>query len=1187
MSITDLSLLRGFLARKNLGLVIGDATPKDGSCLLWSVKQNMTHLSSLGLWSRVIPDNVEDLRSDVIQFMIEKKDYWTRPRFNHETGVMQTAPLDDKTFDELIEDQSRERAWCDNQGIFVEAICLFLNIQLDIVCPNIDGEISETGIFGPYLSINKAEGSPRTVFYVGLLKDRDFHGGHYQFLKKFLPEVTQPQIPTTPRKCPPQQSLQRVPSTPSPLKVKKTRLIAKYLQSPEKKCLFKEIHCQFCSFVAELGAELEDHVSKSKNCLKYYLRNFKVTSIMPILLKLYDCLFCKYSGTNVKLSNHLKKKESCYKKYLSKFGVSTLKELQEKLEKFKRLLRPSAVNRKKELSKKRAKHDEQALKKTENDLINDFRQDTAFSNCLLCYKCGANYSLTSNRIVEADINQTLVETSLSDKRRFQKLHCCRECFKVPDSLQMTMMQLEDEENILIYPVGRSGVMMGTPVRAQERTKNITCLLPCTVQCLEFLDSENVKSQQHSTGLMYSVNYDLSKLVSLVYENEINKYMALRLYGDRYEGIIMDSQTLQQAEKIVNDASLVGSDKWRAQNSRDFFNRINQLGSVCLHVQISIPLDHDDVLSTILLQEGQVVTVEYVGDGTNELKKKYFVHSNHDCTSDCNEMCNKVPLSQYLADIDFDTSIIKTKYLTTYLASVKIKFNSFLRNFVKAPSSPLQSDTFHFQLKFPLDNSVVISGEIWLQSCSNINLEIGNGSTTFTTKTSDEFIKTVDSLLIATCDTESLKKTLKISSTQSRDLVKMVLKNQYHHCETACNQCMVPNFPVLDTVIVEWSQNLASCQEFNKWILGKIISLTEEQLQSLSTEEWLLQVFSSGELYGDIDTKSYCLRVFISQRILEYKIDQRMSNLFEVYSQRYPGLQCSPLLGFYHYSVSTVPDDDVGGVLLRRPTLKDIYVKPFNVAALKAVNSIVDMRILNGNGFTSLKRHKSNIPHSSVSAEIDEGIGSTHQEVSFSEALIMFDKHFFRSSSSNPVEYICALKNRKQFFKKVKTASDKCFKMKNSEALFEHQLTNIERYFLQRENKTKLCLCEFVMNYESAGGESKNLFKLFTKKDVEIQDSNKQSAFSNKMFLPEVILLKNGDVMKLRRVPKVIAYPECEVDSPEYFYQQVLLFSPNSTEAMTDAQVNYQYILEDDPPVADQSGNSMTIIQRIRRYGCID
>ena len=67
MSITDLSLLRGFLARKNLDLVIGDATPMDGSCLLWAVKQNMTHLSSLGLWSRVIPDNVEDLRSDVIQ----------------------------------------------------------------------------------------------------------------------------------------------------------------------------------------------------------------------------------------------------------------------------------------------------------------------------------------------------------------------------------------------------------------------------------------------------------------------------------------------------------------------------------------------------------------------------------------------------------------------------------------------------------------------------------------------------------------------------------------------------------------------------------------------------------------------------------------------------------------------------------------------------------------------------------------------------------------------------------------------------------------------------------------------------------------------------------------------------------------------------------------------------------------
>ena len=129
-----------------------------------------------------------------------------------------------------------------------------------------------------------------------------------------------------------------------------------------------------------------------------------------------------------------------------------MKDLQAKLEKYRRLLRPSAVNRKQELQKKRNKHADQALRKTEKYLINEFKQDTSFSNCLCCYKCGANYCLTSKRIVEADLDQNSVDATLSQKRRFQKLHCCKECFKVTDYLRITMMQMEDEQNTNIDTV---------------------------------------------------------------------------------------------------------------------------------------------------------------------------------------------------------------------------------------------------------------------------------------------------------------------------------------------------------------------------------------------------------------------------------------------------------------------------------------------------------------------------------------------------------------------------------------------------------------------------------------------------------------------------------------------------------------------------------------------------------------
>ena len=217
MSITDLKILKEFLLTRNLPLIVGDATPGDGSCFIHACIQNMNYLKSVGQWDKPILTS-EELRAEVIEYMRKNKAYWTRPRHNEETGRMQDAPLEEDDFKELIIDQARERAWTDNMGIFVEALCLFLNIQLDIVCPNVEGPILPSGLAGPYLIVNKSGSTPRVTFYVGLLKDENMYNGHYQFLKK---NVSQSSL-----------SPSKSQNSPSPLKVKRSRVIAKYLKSP-------------------------------------------------------------------------------------------------------------------------------------------------------------------------------------------------------------------------------------------------------------------------------------------------------------------------------------------------------------------------------------------------------------------------------------------------------------------------------------------------------------------------------------------------------------------------------------------------------------------------------------------------------------------------------------------------------------------------------------------------------------------------------------------------------------------------------------------------------------------------------------------------------------------------------------------------------------------------------------------
>ena len=101
-------------------------------------------------------------------------------------------PYTDAQFDELIADQRKPRAWTDNNGTFVEASCLCLNIQLNILIPSIPGPVMPSGLGGPLMIVNKSVSEDsKPVFFMGLLKDNSMYNGHYQFLKKRTPSLQQ------------------------------------------------------------------------------------------------------------------------------------------------------------------------------------------------------------------------------------------------------------------------------------------------------------------------------------------------------------------------------------------------------------------------------------------------------------------------------------------------------------------------------------------------------------------------------------------------------------------------------------------------------------------------------------------------------------------------------------------------------------------------------------------------------------------------------------------------------------------------------------------------------------------------------------------------------------------------------------------------------------------------------------
>ena len=65
-SITNLKRLEDRIEQLGLDLVVGCPTRPDGSCFLWSTQQNMMELKSTGIWTAEVPDDVEQLRAEVI-----------------------------------------------------------------------------------------------------------------------------------------------------------------------------------------------------------------------------------------------------------------------------------------------------------------------------------------------------------------------------------------------------------------------------------------------------------------------------------------------------------------------------------------------------------------------------------------------------------------------------------------------------------------------------------------------------------------------------------------------------------------------------------------------------------------------------------------------------------------------------------------------------------------------------------------------------------------------------------------------------------------------------------------------------------------------------------------------------------------------------------------------------------------
>ena len=980
-------------------------------------------------------------------------------------------------------------------------------------------------------------------------------------------------------------------TSPSPLKIKRSRLIRKYLQSPKAKALFKDGHCTFCSVIAE-GCDLETHLTNSPNCKKYYLRNFKVKEVLPILVKEFNCLFCKVGG-NIRINNHIQKSERCRNLYFEKFQTRSLDVLKSKLNQLRRQTMPSNVNRKLELSNRRSKREEEKQSRTETDLLNSFRRETTFANCLHCCKCGANFCFGSRRIEEVKLgennNEEYQTVEMLGKRRFQKFYLCKFCKdQVKDPvlreppIKITRRGAGDDK--VVFALYNDEDVDASSQNVIGQSTAISCLLPCTLECLKYLDCSNIKSRDKDVGNMFNIDADLDNLIGIIHEHELNKYKQLQHMGDRYEGVIGDlgSKTLLRAEKVYNDSALSGSESFRRIQSSNLLPRVKQLGSLCVYISISVPLDSKDVMATTQVQMGNIITVEYVGNSSNEYESNYYVHVNHDTETDCSDNCTKVPLNDYLQQFPVESNMLKTKFLSAYVTSVQSKVNAVIRNFIKAPSSSLHSEEYYLQLFFNSDGTIDIRGLAWLKSMENLNLKFAKYPTlSLDRDLVKDLERHIDSTLCATSDPVTLSKKLNVSEAEAKEISDLVSLYQFHFCgrNKQCLNCKQPILPLLKTLLVEYSPfNLQMSVKLIDFVKQKLINLEDGDVLAKKTEDWLLEIFDSNNAKID-QINNVSIDFKLNDEDFHFQMDERLEDLNQYFQRLYPDFQNVPVLSCYHYSVTTARMPHAGSVILERVKLKDSYTSDCSLLLLKAFKSKAYVVALNANcGILEDMKTFCDMDHID---NLKPGVAETYREVSLTEAFCLFDKNFFQTFSSNHVQFVYAIEDRKKFFKPVSRETDNSFHMEGSKKMFVQQLSGLERFFLMEKNERNIVAAEFIQNFEFVGeSESKNFVKLFEK--VSIEDSDIQTAFSSEIFLPEFIILVNGDVMQLRKSKKILTFPDFEKNSPQFQYRQVLLFSPEAEEIMDNEKVLSLFQRLDDPPACDERGRGITMIQRVER-----
>ena len=931
--------------------------------------------------------------------------------------------------------------------------------------------------------------------------------------------------------------------------------VTKYMRSGSaRRRQVKEKNCIFCDYDIE-GDELDEHLKLSERCRILYSRKLRVKmtdKVDPIMTRLYSCINCHLTRRII-LSKHLNQNRSCLVKYRERFKLNDVVDICKKVSELKRvsILSRQKLSRSLETAKKAKEQVAKNLTKTVVSSLNEYRASVELANYRFCDICSSNFNDSSARMIKPDeeIFEDLIE-SKQKLRRFGNFWICNSCSDESNGRKVSNVEPSVELN---HVVRNNNVITFFPWKSKtEESKiihemEIRVFFPKTYSALDgFEKAEQLKSQRQMISRMFEAR-SLDELdISAMWENEMKKYRDVEKCATRYTGVIKDgSKKLTNVQKVVDDSAIAGSSNWFYRQLTAMGFRIDQFGPLCFLVKIEVPKINIETLATSMITEGFVVTIEKLGLASGEFTIKYILHLDHMSDTDCAENCgNKIDLKEYCESGEFDLASLGNKHLSTYVSSVHQKLNSFVKSIVKSPNCELFSTNYHFMITFDVSGNASFVGLIWPVKLDEVNVEVASKE-----EISDEKMLTsfIDGAISASSDARVLRSTFKISEMEAEDLVQKARDHQIHLCSSAeCQRCRNPEVPSLVTLLKmcpDSNENLKTAKRMKLFFLEELRNLSVEHKQGLSSFDWLESIWDRDNVSGDISEDLKYLRMRMDDEEYEFVLDERLSSLLEEFD---------PFLAVYHYSIACCDHEEQFNVALKRLRLLDCFTVPYNNIYLKAANSSVFVMPVRGSEAWERMISSSKESEDPEDTEVDmaSSVIWTHRKISLAEAISLFDTRKKRIVTSTSTEFVNARQQRRVVFKKLNEANNESFKIDKTNDHFELVKTNISRHF-HRVNGKSLLLAEFCSWYDFVGCQkSEELSKIYQEAGCDVPSSTVECVSSpsdETHYLPEYLLLTNGDVMKKRPRQKVLTYPRFPKCSYEHSYSNLLLFYPLGSE----------------------------------------